>query len=318
MNKASCLFNYLPIKLQPDHSVSWLETGTVEYTDPFFDETITKIKALPVNRMPYKSTGSLELLGNWSAGLDCVQPTAIIFHVSRCGSTLLSQLLGLSRNNIVLAEVPFFDDLLRARFKENGQDQSSFLPYAVKFYGQKRKGTEQQLFIKTDSWHLFFYEQWRSMYPNIPFILLFRRPDEVIRSQMKRKGLHAIPGLIEKDIFMLGELPCITGGHKNYVAAVLEQYYTKMLSIAKDDPLAYLFNYEEGIGNIAHQLLQLTGTMMDEKMEQAFEQRLQYDAKEPLKVFNEEPIVSAGTGPQLVKAFERYQDLTVFQQQFVS
>jgi hypothetical protein len=315
MNHASCLFNYLPINLQHGHLVGWLEAGPIEYREPFFDETISKMRCLPQNRHPFKSTSSLQMMEEWAAGLDCLKPSAIVFHVSRCGSTLLSQLLGLNSNNIVLAEVPFFDDLLRARFKENGQDQSQFLPHAVSMYGQKRKGNEERLFIKTDSWHLFFNEQWRSFYPDTPFVLLYRRPDEVIRSQMKRKGLHVIPGMIEKEIFELGSLPAMADGYENYIAAVLEQYYTQMLAIANNDPLTHLFDYKEGIGCLANQLLQLTGTWIDGQREEAFEQRLKQDAKDPMKAFNQEPIVLPTTSSQLTKTFERYQSLTAVHKQ---
>ncbi|WP_423146566.1 hypothetical protein [Rubrolithibacter danxiaensis] len=86
-------------------------------------------------------------------------PSAIIFHISRCGSTLLSQLLSLTEQSIVLSEVPFIDELLRLCYSDNEYGQTEiadFLTAALKFYGQKRYEQEKYLFIKTDSWHIFY------------------------------------------------------------------------------------------------------------------------------------------------------------------
>src|SRR5258708_39765886 len=107
----------------------------------------------------------------WADGLDEIEPAAIIFHISRCGSTLISQLLATSEENVVLAEVPFFDDLLRLPFKEPGISEAminELFLCAVKYYGQNCaepkgfvRGSQKRVFIKADRWHLFFYKQLR-------------------------------------------------------------------------------------------------------------------------------------------------------------
>src|SRR6185436_3979913 len=131
-----------------------------------------------------------------------VAPTAFIFHISRCGSTLISQLLSLQSSNIVLSEVPFFDELLMWGYKNNCMPAA--LPHlrsAFEIIAAKRNENDSKLFIKTDCWHIHFYKQLRELYPQTAFILLYRRPDEVIRSHQKNKGRHVIPGLIEPGIF---------------------------------------------------------------------------------------------------------------------
>ena len=84
-----------------------------------------------------------------------------------CGSTLLAQLLSLDEQNIVLAEPPIFDEVLREiafqkpEISEEKIDES--LQAVVKFLGQKRTGKEQNFFIKLDSWHIFYYEKLRKL-----------------------------------------------------------------------------------------------------------------------------------------------------------
>src|SRR5690606_34626620 len=127
------------------------------------------------------------------AHLPAVAPTAFIFHVSRCGSTLLSQLLDLDEANIVLSEVPLLDQLLRLPETFPGisrAQQETALQATIRLLGQKRTGHEKQLFIKLDSWHVFFAATLRKQYPSVPFILLYRAPDEVFESHRRHRGMQ--------------------------------------------------------------------------------------------------------------------------------
>lgn len=113
--------NWYPsrIRMNPQLGVycEWMHLQDMPFTDPFFDETLVKARRIPANSSRFRPTSGLDMLTGWSVHLPHVPPTAFIFHVSRCGSTLLSQLLGLDPRFISLAEVPFFDDLLRLPFK---------------------------------------------------------------------------------------------------------------------------------------------------------------------------------------------------------
>src|SRR5690606_8885374 len=190
-----------------DPYCEWLQLESIPFTDPFFDETLAKGRSSPANSSRFRPMSSLGQLLDWQDELPHVPPTAFIFHVSRCGSTLLSQLLGLHPRCVSLAEVPFFDDLLRLPFKADGPSGFAVpeaLTAAIAIYGQQRTGDEQHLFIKLDSWHIFFWERIRACYPGVPFFLLYRQPDEIVRSHRKLRGMHAVPGIIESAILGFG------------------------------------------------------------------------------------------------------------------
>ena len=110
------LKNWVPWKLS-NTLCEWLYTGNKKFTEPFFDDTISVCRNLDENRKPYKVVSDLQIMAEWAGDINALVPSAIIFHVSRCGSTLLSQLLGLDETHIVLSEVPFFDELLRLPYK---------------------------------------------------------------------------------------------------------------------------------------------------------------------------------------------------------
>ena len=150
MNSAitSALTNWIPYKLsfkEDQPQCEWLYTNGKNFTEPFFDETISK--CLQYNSHGRKSISSIDILPDWSTQVESVLPSAFIFHVSRCGSTLATQLLSLNDNNIVLSEVPFFDALLRS-------GKSNLLKDAIALYTSP-KNNRDRLFIKTDSWHIF-------------------------------------------------------------------------------------------------------------------------------------------------------------------
>ena len=87
------LKNWIPIKLQSDHEIlcQWLYVGDKKFTDPFFDETISRCRSIPENGHLKKSMSSTDFLSDLVNDMDVIEPTAFIFHISRCGSTLISQ-----------------------------------------------------------------------------------------------------------------------------------------------------------------------------------------------------------------------------------
>lgn len=279
------LQNWIPYKLSfvDEHPrCEWLYTNDKEFTEPFFDETISKCKR--ANFYNYRSVSSIEVLPQWSAGIERVPPSAFIFHVSRCGSTLASQLLAQDRTNIVLSEVPFFDSILRA----GNSISYEMLKDAIAFYSPV-KNYRKRLFIKTDSWHIFFYKQIRELYPQTPFILLYRRPDEVVRSQQKRRGMHAIPGVIEPSLFGF-EHDVRVMNQDVYLGEVLDKYFQAFLQVLEKDTLATPVNYNEGPVTMVEKIAQITNTpISDEEMEKV-KSRAMYHAKYPEQVFSEEAI----------------------------
>ena len=288
------LRNWFPIKLltqEEPHLCQWMFMGDKKFTEPFFDETILWCKSFRESKDFFKSTSSLEMLQLWSGDIISIQPTAFIFHVSRCGSTLLSQLLSLEAKHIVLSEVPFLDELLRLPFNEQHNlsvEQSDYyFKEAIRFYGQMRNAEESHLFIKLDSWHLLFYDRIRKLYPNVPFVILYRSPADIIRSQQRARGMQSVPGLIEREIFGFADSD-FTPDLDLHMSRVLEKYFTQILRIIKADTNLLLADYDEGICEIARQLLSLVGIQPGEQYSEKMKERMEFDGKRPSFFFNSE------------------------------
>jgi len=308
-NKSYPLHRWLPYRLRIENQQPicyWVNADDQKFAEPFFHETINKIK-YSLGGVRTNSVSEIEMLKIWADEMDAIPPTAFIFHVSRCGSTLLTQMLGTDEQNIVLAEVPFFDELLRLPNQSNTISKGEINPLlaaAFKFYGQKRTDGERQLFVKLDSWHVCFYKELRALFPDVPFILLYRTPDEVLASHQKMRGIQAVPGLIEPEVFGFDRGEVIVNNLDAYMAKVLERYFEAYLEIAENDPLSMLLNYKEGVGTMMEKLGDFTGITFDEEQLSLMNERSKYHSKHPNEIFAEErkPDVS----PYLARAIELY------------
>lgn len=309
----SSLIGWVPYKLLDSKDVTlceWLFTGEIEFKESFFDETINKCRRLSQNVNPGKNITDVLVIPEWTKSLDFVEPAAFIFHVSRCGSTMLSQLLTSSDKYIVLSEVPFFDDVLRIPYRRKGSTNynEALLKDVVKFYSQKRNGNEDKAFIKTDSWHIVFHERIRKMFPEVPFILLYRTPDEVIRSLNKRPGMHCVPQMLDPEILGIKEKVITSNDFYNYPVKVIEKYMETYIDVIENDSHSFLLNYKEGMIPIMKKITEITGTTFTEDEWEIMKERLLFHSKYPGMYFSETPVQEKNE-EKFLRAFELYDRL---------
>jgi hypothetical protein len=306
---------WIPVKLYPEAEsllCRWLYVGNKDFTEPFFDETISACRAqFTENGHLKKSMSSINILEDFASDIESVSPTAFIFHISRCGSTLISQMLGMLPSNIILPEVPFFDDLLRYGKKNNRMPE--ILPQlkaAVDLYGAKRNENYDNLFIKTDSWHIHFYKELRTLYPTVPFFLLYRKPDEVLRSQQKKRGMQAIPNLLEADIFGFDKDKISKVPFNEYMGMVIESYLLAFENILQKDKLAYAINYHDGAMQIVDTIASVTSLQISDSEKLLMQKRAGFHAKFPEQIFSEEKPDEPVPG-FLKRSFELYDKIEV-------
>jgi hypothetical protein len=268
----------------------WFARAGQRYNEPFFDETVLKCLSLSPNGKQYASFSTLDFLVEAAKHVEPVAPTAFIFHVSRCGSTLLAQLLGLHPQHIVLSEAPLIDSLLRLPLQDAQVSQSQIEPLlraVVSLLGEQRFD-ENRLFIKLDSWHIQFAPFIRKLYPAVPFILLHRAPAAVIRSHQERRGMQAVPGLIEPQLFGLQTNELTFDNPDEYLANVLTYYYEQFAALVAQDERALLLDYRVGGEAMMSQFAQHAGLQLDTSMREQIRERGRFHSKHPGQAFAEE------------------------------
>jgi hypothetical protein len=226
-NRNHPLSNWIPYKLiEKDNEVyfEWIYLGDLKYADPFFEETISKCRKHSYNSKIFRVVTTAENLIDWSTELISVNLKSLVFHVSRCGSTMLSQSLATSSENVMISEAPIIDEILRCN-RFDLDKKAILLKSVLVLLGQKRFPEQKNLIIKLDAWHIFNARYLRSIFPEIPFGLLYRNPDEVLKSHQKRTGMHMIPNVLPPAIFGIAAKEINKISFQQYGALVLEKYF---------------------------------------------------------------------------------------------
>jgi len=308
------LNNWYPMKLYSEHNelkCRWKYFEGIAFTDPFFNETILRASCLEINSRYYRPVSDMSILTEWAGTTHSAESSVFIFHISRCGSTLLAQTLSLNDEHIILSEVPFIDDLLKLLTIDEwliNVEYQGILKATIGLYGRRNDTNKKRLFIKTDSWHLYYLPLFRLLYPSTPFLLLFRKPDDILRSQQKKRGMHAVPGLISDSILGIQSNKTNIANFDVHMIKVLESYYSSLIKIAQNDDLSFLANYEEGIEQIINNLATYINIDIDENYRKLIHERCLYNAKFPEQAFKEESS-NKEVLSDLTKAFILYTEL---------
>lgn len=160
---------------------------------PFYSEHICMLRGQLLAALIQPKTLLSDIV-NFSKQLPKVQPSGFIFHLSRCGSTLVSRSYARLERCRVLSESPLLTQLLLDPTLDVEQ-KSVALKLCINLQG-RLYGEEQHLIIKWNAWDLQFWPQIRMLYPEVPVLLLIRNPVEIMASQQKLTGFHMVRHLM--------------------------------------------------------------------------------------------------------------------------
>lgn len=178
--------------------VEWRHLNGLRFKAPFFEQTIQQAIQNPFSLL-FRDQTTMEELCELVEHQPGLPPTGFIFHMSRCGSTLVSQMLAALDSSIVISEAPPIDQVLRAEFQNGVVDELTrvrWLRAVISALGQRRTNCERHLIVKFDSWHVLQLPLIVKAFPNVPWIFLYRDPVEVMVSQYRQCGAQMMPGVI--------------------------------------------------------------------------------------------------------------------------
>ncbi len=220
------LAGWTPIRLYREGDrtlVDWCETGPTRFVDPFFHQTIDRVLARPAAALFRRQTPVevLEALAVTEPGL---APAGFIFHVSRCGSTLVTQMLAASAANRVLSEPGPVDEVLRTGFRAPIVSEDRRLAWirAVVSALGRSQGSERRLFVKFDPWHLLTLPLIRQAFPAVPWVLLVRDPLEILVAQSRSFGTRFPVGPLPPELFGIDLVSAANAPPDAHAARVLD------------------------------------------------------------------------------------------------
>lgn len=178
---------WLPYRYQPQlQRVHWL-LPLGHATEPFQDEYISRCRQQLLNQIIQPSS-HLHAAQAFAEYCKPVQPAGFIFHLSRCGSTLVSGCLSELESTCVFSESPLLTELLldnKLSAPERKNYLRAFVDLQSAAYPQR-----PQMIIKWNAWDIFHWQLIRELYPQVPCVFLIRNPVEILASHQRLVGRH--------------------------------------------------------------------------------------------------------------------------------
>ncbi|MEA2998249.1 MAG: hypothetical protein QOK17_82 [Sphingomonadales bacterium] len=278
--------DWLPVALLPlgdgDALVDWACFAGAELTDPFFAISAMRATARPLNRLlPYAT--------RLSALLDepgpVREPDGLVFHQSRCGSTLVARMLGAMTRSTSVSEPPPLDTVLQLGLAAgwSAERRAAALRAVVGAYGRRAERRGGPFFVKLDSWHTLALPLFRAALPAVPWVFLYRDPVEILVSQMRQRGAQTVPQLMPPAFYGLEAGPGAPA--ENYCARVLGRIAAAALERIEG---GLAVNYSELPAAVAGRILPHFGVRPEPADADALAAAAERDAKDPHRTFQDD------------------------------
>ena len=182
-------------------AVTWLQAPGDKLEEPFYYQTLEKLS----KQNAIKVETDLEVLDLLAEQPEVNTPSAFIFQMSRCGSTLLTNALRSINNSMCICEAEIITQLLRPdsqiewlqpncaeidiseREKLDWENKRALrLRGVINFFGKRARSTHSRFFIKFTSWSVLFIQTIKSIFPDVPCWFVYRNPLEVMVSNLER------------------------------------------------------------------------------------------------------------------------------------
>ncbi len=235
------------------------------FHDPFFEQTADRAMQHPFNQVFARRT-PLAAVDAVHAAEPGLAPSGFVFHMSRCGSTLVAQMLAALPATIVLSEAQPLDALLRLRRRMAGANDELLagrLRAMLSVLGRARGG-ERRLFVKFHAWHVLELPFIARTFPGVPWAFVFREPRAVLRSQVRSTGAELVAGNLDPAYFRLDGAAAHALPPAEYGARVLAAFCMAALASAELGRAAF-FDYADLPDAVPARLLEHFGVPPGER-----------------------------------------------------
>jgi len=259
--------------------VDWCHLGDLRFVAPFFEQTINDAMAHPFNRLFRHSTPLAPVEPD---GLE-LRPRGLIFHMSRCGSTLVSQMLAALPRNVVLSEPTPIDQILHAAGRLSDNQIAILLRGMTAALGRRRGAQERDLFVKLEGWHVLRLPLIRRAFPDVPWVFLYRDPLEVLASLSDLRPHRMLPGGIDAAL-LGGDAAAHAMSPDAYSALVLRRVCEAAIAHAADGS-GLLIEYRDLPRAACGVLLDHFGLRYEVEELACMNEAARFDAKSPRRLY---------------------------------
>ena len=269
--------DWLP--LQVADGVDWAHFAGAPTGPSFFANAARRALARPFNRLLRCRTGLDDFIDQAPDRLS--EPDGFIFHMSRCGSTLVARMLAALPGTALVAEAAPLDAIVRLAVCADWPEPRRIAALRAMVGALGRRPAARYI-VKLNAWHALALPLFRAAFPNVPWLFLYRDPAEILASQMAERGTELTPEIS----------PSLLYGIENGSAYPAEVYCALALerigaaALAQKDAGGGLFvDHEDLPGAVAFAILPHFGIAPDAAISAAMAPVAGRDAKHPARPF---------------------------------
>ena len=183
----------LPVGIDDTLEVLHRDLGQNPFDRPLFDDVVGEQRASRSARQRLRFSLPADAILKTQPDMPAEVPAGLIFHVGRCGSNLLCNLLALVPGVVILREPELINALCLARGVEKDTERRVRLEeLTVKLlrglaHGvrQDERGQPRRCVVKFSSWNALFAEDLLPRLPPIPLVVVVRAPCETVASYLQ-------------------------------------------------------------------------------------------------------------------------------------
>ncbi|MFC3032193.1 hypothetical protein ACFOEE_06655 [Pseudoalteromonas fenneropenaei] len=231
---------YQIVELEDELFVEWCYARHADFSLPFVHDTIARLKRAPGSRVTLRTSIS-QLLDYAKQLSPSCHFAGLIFHISRCGSTLCSQLINQLPGRVCLSEPKFVDDIARVyAHKVDRETQSQILKSLLQIWLTFLSEHHQHCYIKLDAWLNFEATFLLSSLSPPRSMFLSRTLTEVIASHHAKPGAFTIPSIVAPSYFQLTDPGADFLRPDGYLLSVISAIYQAGLRLSKQHSITHI------------------------------------------------------------------------------
>lgn len=234
----------IPVAITPSPEVIWLDVKTYSFTEWKFRYSIKNL--IDSQGLGHCFSSDIQLLMDDAVLTNNLLPTGFVFHMSKCGSTLMAKTLAQLPSHMTVSEgTPLHENLwqyLTCHWQQPvalTAHNLALIRNLILAMGRRRLPEQQHFFVKFRSWNVVFVEAIQRAFPDVPCLFMYRDPAEVLvsslnksttgQSRLKDSGAAAfITGHSTEALKNMGDLDYFANLYEHYMHCGLSPVPTRM------------------------------------------------------------------------------------------